>query len=142
MTEPKTYSGNGLAVEVVDPENITKDECLQLALAGKDAWNSWQSGLKVRTSESDPSQKKGDFSSVDFRDFQINFSGFEFGREANFEGARFGDSTNFSEARFGDFANFSGTNFGNNTWFFGVGFGNCTMFYETVFGHYPESVTS
>lgn len=133
MAAPQTYTGNGLTVTIADPENITKDECLQLARAGKDAWNSWRQEFPVRKNPHGTWVNTVDFSVVDLRGLVNKFGEFKFGHAANFKNAKFADSINFSNSEFGEAATFAETSFDGVASFDSVRFGDWANFSNAQF---------
>ena len=143
MAAPQTYTGNGLTVTIADPENITKDECLQLARAGSDVWNGWRKEFPVRL-VGETHLNTADFSNTVFSEKALEFNNFHFGDFANFREATFSESTffvdavfgtsaNFYKARFGAWTKFDGANFGNQASFNGADFGDFAGFEKAVF---------
>ena len=133
MAESRTYSGNGSAVTIADPDNITRDECLQLALCGKDAWNLWRNDFQTRGGWGHPYKNTADFSNQDFSLDHFDFCEFNFGDGANFSEAHF-HSVFFSGAQFGRDVSFSGTKFGDRSSFEGAKFGPYASFHNSQFG--------
>lgn len=111
MADRKTYFSNGVTATIEDAENITREECLQLARAGRDAWNSWRREFPSRKNPNDVFVNTANFNVVDFRGLVVDFSGFEFGDGANFRNAKFADGVNFNDSRFGDSAQFVSADF-------------------------------
>jgi hypothetical protein len=126
MADPKTYEGNGHSVTVADPENITQDECLELARSDRDAWNAWRKQYPVRrvvTTFILSFENTSKFFAVDFSQEFIDFNGFIFGDGATFQKSKFlklatfiasqwGDQVDLSEIDWGEVALFNGAQFG------------------------------
>lgn len=127
MAASHTFNGNGLEVKIFDPDNITKDECLRLARAGRDAWNMWRLTYPARH-DAPHGSNTADFHDVDLREKPIDFSGFKFGDHATFENAQLADSSQFGNAEFGHWTRFDGANLGHSAKFDGARFGNWAHF--------------
>ena len=122
MTVPRTYHGNSQTATIADPSNITRDECLALALCGSTAWNAWRIEFPVVGRWPGLHKNCADFNRQDFSSEFFVFSGFKFGHQADFSGAKFwcaffigaefGDSADFIEVQFGDRSSFEGAKFG------------------------------
>lgn len=130
MAESRTYEGNGHRVTIVDPANITREECLALAHCGKDAWNSWRYEFPaIEQPNAEPYLNRADFSKQNLSSTSINFSEFDFGDNATFTGAEFGsNSSTFTESRFGINTSFATASFPHGAWFKGSTFNGFTSF--------------
>jgi uncharacterized protein YjbI with pentapeptide repeats len=130
--DPKSMMTHNVVVK--DAGNITKEECIALARAGKDSWNQWRNEFGVRQAPSCSVfslENCADFSDCDLAG--IDFRGFIFGDGANFCGAYSSDPVSFGDASFGKATNFDWARFEESTSFKRVTFGNGASFIGTQF---------
>jgi uncharacterized protein YjbI with pentapeptide repeats len=135
MATPRTYydaEGKG-HVQIPDPNQISKTECLALARLGKSAWNDWRAAHGVE-SQSDAYVNIADFSNHDFCNDPIDFSSFKFGDGARFDNTKFGSGVHFVCANFGIMASFENATFGRDVEFEGATLGDKAQFAGAVFG--------
>lgn len=143
MAESSTYSGNGHIATIADPENITRDECLALALCGADEWNKWRVSHPVRGGWSEPYKNLADFTGQDFSTEFVDFGSFQFGNGADFSGskffqvifndAQFGRDARFTDVLVEEWASFSAAKFGTDAGFDRCRFGDSVSFEECQF---------
>ncbi|MGM8227628.1 pentapeptide repeat-containing protein [Cellvibrio sp. ARAG 10.3] len=138
MAGSTIYEGNGKTAKILNPRKIKPNECLDLALCGKDAWNEWQE-------EFSDEKNLADFSNVNFQNYpfifqnfifkcKVKFVGATFGLDsANFNKARFHQEANFSNARFTGMAEFNETIFDKDVNFDGSEFSSATNFNDSIF---------
>lgn len=92
---------------------MNRDECIQLFLRGKEAWNVWAAEVSARQDDSDRWKAES----------QVSFSSYKFGN-ADFSGFVFPGDADFSDAYFI-----------GNSWFIGTSFNGATTFQNAVFNN-------
>lgn len=107
---------------------MNRDECIQLFLSGKEAWNAWAAEVSARQDDSDRWKAESQVSFSSYKFGNADFSGFVFPGHADFSDAHFVGNSWFIEANFNGAATFQNAVFNNEICFIRSKFRNNVNF--------------